>query len=86
MGSDGNNGSYGAGYKTDGNKISIAAPSFAGFTVQDEPPGFLKQYQTYFYSLSRAHDFKINDNELLINCSNGNSLLFSRIIDISRKS
>lgn len=77
LGSDGNGGSYAGAYKTDGNSISIAAPTFAGYGVPDDPPGFLRQYQTYFFLLQRAHDFEITDEELLINCSDGKVLLFS---------
>jgi ligand-binding sensor domain-containing protein len=77
-GSDGNRGNYGGAYNTGGNNITFGATTFAGFTVPDDPPGFLKQHQTYFSLLLQAHDFKIMDDELLINCSGGKSLLFYR--------
>ena len=79
-----NNSHYGASYKTDGNNITMNTITFAGFTITDDPPGFLKQYQTYIRLLPLADNFKITDDELLINCSDGNSLLFSRIAHPTR--
>ena len=34
-GSDGNDGSYGASYKAEGNNITFGVTTFAGFEVQD---------------------------------------------------
>jgi hypothetical protein len=78
-GDDGNGGNYGSGYNT--NENTVATITIAGVDVPDDPPGFLRQYQTYFYLLTRTQDFQITNDELLINCTDGRSLLFSKAVD-----
>ncbi|MGA9696790.1 MAG: META domain-containing protein [Dehalococcoidales bacterium] len=77
-GSDGNDGSYGAAYKAEGNNITFGVTTFAGFEVQDTPPGFANEYKTYFTLLQRAQNFEITGDELTISCTGNNSLLFTR--------
>ena len=79
QGSDGNDGSYGATYKVGGNNITFGVTTFAGFAVQDTPQGFSNEYQTYFALLQHAHNFEITGDELTVNCTGNNSLLFTGI-------
>jgi len=79
QGSDGNDGSYGATYKVGGNNITFGVTTFAGFAVQDTPQGFSNEYQTYFALLQHAQNFEITGDELTVNCTGNNSLLFTGI-------
>ena len=77
QGSDGNDGSYGATYEAEGNNITFGVTTFTGFTVQDTPPGFSNEYETYFALLQHAQNYEITGDELTINCTGNNSLLFT---------
>jgi heat shock protein HslJ len=78
-GSDANNGNYGGAYTVNRNIITFGTTTHAGFTVPDEPPGFLRQYQSYFAYLQQAHTYKITDNQLTIYCGDNKYLNFSRM-------
>jgi heat shock protein HslJ len=78
-GSDGYN-QYKGSVSVRGERLAfMSKKTSTDMQVQDNPPGFLQQVETYYMLLRQANIYNISNSELLINCGNNQTLLFSAI-------
>ena len=70
--------SYGGQMSLQGNNIDIGNTTSTPVTIKDDPPGLKQQSSKYLGLLRSAKTYVLTNDELLINCENNNSLLFSR--------
>lgn len=62
-----------------GNNLSIGIMTSTAVEIPDNPPGFRDQAIKYITLIRLAETYTINNGELLINCGNGKSLIFSQM-------
>ena len=69
---------YGGQMSIQGNNIDIGNMTSVPIEIEDKPPGLRQQAHKYLDLLRNANTYVLNNDELQVNCPDGNSLIFSR--------
>jgi heat shock protein HslJ len=70
--------SYGGQMSEQGDNLTIGLMTSTPIEIIDDPPGFRQQATIYLALIRSAKTYTIENGELLINCENGKSLIFSQ--------